>query len=354
MRPLLLALTLCVGAPTLAQTAPSAAVLPAQSREVVAEGRAAIPTAADSPQAAVLRAKKAAQAQALRSAVEKALGIYVSARTLTSNYQLVRDEVTTRAEGFATLKEVISEKVTPTEVRVTLRALVSLRPLAKRLKALGLTRQWRVCCIAVPGSEPEDTRSALAALEDELARAGFVVVADPKEADLTVTLAPTLRRVHTQALRTAAGSMTMHSIRGDLTIRVLRAGETVAALSATETQAHIDPQSAASESIVAAAQRIAPRLIEALLVLPAALSQPLLLEVSGVESATQLGRLEDALQRLDGVSGVMRREYSGGRARWELEVHTDTVPHLAAQLERLSPIGLRIVSESRTRIVARR
>ncbi len=357
MKPLYLALILLVGAPVLAQESrPSlvrASVAPAETREVVAEGRAAIPTDADSPAAAILRAKKAAQSQALRAAVEKALGVYVSARTLTANYQLVRDEVTTRAEGFATLQEVISEKVTPTEVRVTVRALVSLRPLAKQLKGLGLTRAWRIHVSEAPGTAPGACEAGVAALEDELVRAGFVVATGPKDADLLVTLTPKLTRVHAEGLRTAAGPMTMHSIRGELTVRAVRAGEVVAALSASETEAHISPSTAASESVASAARTLSPRLIESLMVLPASLSQPLALQIDGIRSATQVGKIEDALRLLGGVQSVTRRGFASGRARWELEIYTDSLPTLSASLETLSVARLSVVSESRTGIVAR-
>lgn len=352
------ALLLSIGAPVLAQqdtdrTPVRASVAPVETREVVAEGRAPIPFNADSPQAAILQAKKAAQAQALRSAVEKALGIYVSARTLTANYQLVRDEVTTRAEGFATLQEVLSEKVGPTEVRVTLRALVSLKPLAKQLKTLGLTRAWRIAITESQGTTPGDCDAAVTSLEDELSRAGFVVAANPKEADVTVTLAPRLKRVHAMNLRTAAGPMTMHSIRGDLTIKAVRAGETVAAFSASETEAHIDAETAAGESVAAAARNIAPRLIESLLILPASLSQPVVLEISGLSGATQAAKIEDALKALGGVQSVTRRGLAQGKARWELEVYSDAISQLARDVEGLRAARLQVQSESRTRITAR-
>ncbi|MGC4044671.1 MAG: hypothetical protein QM758_12825 [Armatimonas sp.] len=358
MRPLWLAVILIIGTPVLAQQdearAPvRASVAPVETREVVAEGRAAIPFNADSPQAAILQAKKAAQSQALRNAVEKALGIYVSAHTLTANYQLVRDEVTTRAEGFATLQEVLSEKVTPTEVRVTLRALVSLKPLAKQLKTLGLTRAWRISVVEAWGTTPGDCDTAMASLEEELSRAGFVVTANPKEADVSVVLTPKLKRVHAENLRTAAGPMTMHSIRGDLTIKAIRAGETVAAFSASETEVHIDPDTAAGESVAAAARNIAPRLVESLLVLPASLSQTVALEISGISGATQTAKIEDALRALGGVQSVTRRGLAQGKVRWELEVYSDAVPQLARDLEGLKVARLQVQSENRTRISAR-
>ena len=354
--PVLLALLL-LGVPALAQeSATRAAVAPVETREVVAEGVAAIRfDRPDGPGAAVLAAKKAAQAQALRTAVEKALGIYVSGRTLTANYVLVRDEVTTRAEGFATLKDVLSEKVGAQEVRVTVRAIVSLRPLAKRLKALGLIRAWRVKVISDPGVPDAATSRGALALEKSLREAGFSVVPPKGSAELIVRFSPKLTRVHSTQLQTAAGTMTMFSIRSDVSLRAERAGtgEVLAALSASETEAHIAAATAAGLATESAVETLLAALIDDLILVPAALSQPVALTVGGLKSATQMGRLESALRGLGGVQAVTRHGFSGGRATWELDVFTEALPDLAADLERLESVRISVTDESRTRIVAR-
>jgi hypothetical protein len=363
-RLLALAASLCLAVPAaVAQTEDAAAspaatvsVAPAEVREVVAEGRAAI------GETGLIGARKAAEAQALRNAVEKALGIYVSARTLTQNYTLVRDQVVTRSEGFATLKEVVRERVGPQEVRVTVRALVSLRPLAQQLKALNLTRAWRVRVTgkgpaAKGGGEVSALDRAAATLERTLADAGFVVVSDEKEADLVAQIAPNFRTVAEQAVNAGDLPMTMHSVRSDLTLRALRAGtgEVVAALSASDTALHISLNTARSEAADGAMEALAPRLADALMVLPASQSQSVMLVVSNLRSATQVGKLEDALNVLPGVRGITRRSYTAGIAKWELDVFSDATPMLARALEEsagLRHFGLAVAEENRSRIVA--
>ncbi|MBC8101646.1 MAG: hypothetical protein H7Z41_03565 [Cytophagales bacterium] len=332
----------------------TATVAPSEVREVVATGTAAIGTGG------VLAARRAAEAQALRNAVEKTTGVFVSARTLTQNYVLVRDQVTTRAEGFATLKERLNESVGPESVTVRVRALVSLRPLAERLKGLGLTRAWRVHVTGagnLGGTPGAHILAATASLEATLTEAGFVVVSDKKEADIEVLTTPQIVTTHTLPLVTAAGPMTMYTVRGQITTRATRAptGEVVSALATADTDTNISLVTARSNATAAATRTLAPRLAEALMLLPARDSQPVQLVVSGVGSAARAGRLEDALNLLAGVRGVTRRSLKGGEAVWELDVLTDALPLLSRRLEEdaaLRPFRLLVASDGGARIVA--
>ena len=346
-----LLLVLCVLAPLRIQGAPSgpnATVTPPETREIVAEGRAAIGTGG------VPGAREAAVAQALRSAVEQATGVLVSAHTLTSNYRLLQDEVTTRAEGFATLKEIVGERVERGEVRVTVRALVSLRPLARRLKALGLTRAWRV---RVAPEGDEDVAACVALLERTLGDAGFVVVTRADDVDLLVQIMPRFTTVAETPLETAAGAMTLHSVRAEMTVRAVRADteEVVAAFSASNVAPHIEATTARTVGGEKAASAVAPRLAEALMLLPAQASQPVTLVVAGLTRVADVGRLHDALRTLPGVRRVSRRSWEHGTATWEMDVTTDAVPLLGRSLEEdRSTRGFRIAvsSETRARIMA--
>ncbi|MES2459458.1 MAG: hypothetical protein V4671_02665 [Armatimonadota bacterium] len=339
---------------TVPEPALGVTVTPTEVQEVIASGTAAIGTGG------VLAARRAAEAQALRNAVEKTTGVFVSARTLTQNYVLVRDQVMTRAEGFATLKEVLGEKVGPESVTVRVRALVSLRPLAERLKGLGLTRAWRIYISGtgnLGGRPGTHVAAAKATLEKTLVDAGFVVISDKKEADLEVAVKPQLLTTNTLPLDTAAGPMTMYTVRGQMTVRATRTGtgEVVSALSAADSDMNIDLATARGSAAAKAMEILAPRLSSALMVLPAQSAQPIQLVVSNIGSASQAGRLEDALGLLPGVRGITRRSFSSGRATWELDVFTDTVPLLSRRLEEdvsLRPFHLAVASDEGAKIVA--
>jgi hypothetical protein len=337
----------------------TAATAPPEARVVTAEGRAAI----DPAKGGAAGARQAALALALRNAVEKAAGVYVSGRTLTQNYQTLRDQVLTRADGYATLKEVVKEEVGADTVRVVVRAEVTLKPLAEQLKALGLTRAFRVLVRADAGKGSDRAAyaaardSAVSALQNGLTDAGFVVTENPKDADVTVTLAPRFSVTHETPLDTATGKMVMRTVRGDYTVRAAWAGtgEVVAALSATDSAMHIDLATACGQTADDALATLAPRLADALMVLPARASQPVTLVVGGLPRAAAVAKLEDALETLPGVREVRRRAYAAGKATWELDVFTDAVPLLSRAIEEgkpLRPFGLTVTQEARGRVVA--
>jgi hypothetical protein len=326
---------------------------PPTVREVIAEGRAAI------GETGVIGARRAAEAQALRNAVEKALGVYVSAQTLTQNYVMVRDQVVTNATGYATLKEVLKEQVLPQEVRVTVRAIVSLRPLAEQLKALKLTRQFRVRIVATGdrGTPGQHAAQATVTLEKALTDAGFVVVSDGDEADILVKISPRFDTVAERDVLAGDVQMKMYSVRGSLSVRASRVGtgEVVAALSAADTALHINLATARGTAAAGAMDVLSPKLTDALMVLPGALSQPVTLVVSGLSRAAQVSKLEESLNTLTGVRTVTRRSWVVGKATWELDVYSDSVPRLSRNLEEtpsLRPFRLAVASETRARIVA--
>lgn len=347
------------GTPAAAAPPPTIATAPPETREVIAEGRAVI----NLDRGGVPGAREAAIAQALRAAVEKTTGVFVSARTLTSNYQLVQDEVTMRADGFATLGAVLSERRTPGgELRVTVRALVSLRPLARRLKELHLVRAWRVRVQPAPGTN-KIAPDAVALVEQTLVEAGFSVVstndlvsaAEAPDLVVRVSLAP--RTVARMPLDTAAGPMTLSTLRVSAGLRAQRWGtrETVAALSLSETAAHIDENTARASAAGRALETLAPRLADALLVLPAQASRPVTLIVANLPNAARVGRLGDALRLLPGVRSVTRRAWQNKTAVWELDVTSEAVPLLARALEEdaaVRPFGLSVSGETRARIEA--
>ncbi|MDX1933719.1 MAG: hypothetical protein SFU56_14065 [Capsulimonadales bacterium] len=328
-------------------------VTPQEIREVVAEGTAAIGVGG------VPGARRAAEAQALRHAVEKALGVFVSAQSLTRNYSLVRDQVLTRADGFATLKEVVREKIGPEEVTVTVRALVTLKPLARELKALKLTRDFRLSVETADSAGKPLQKEPIATeeLRHRLAEAGFVVVDQSENADILVRIRPRFTTTHETPLDTAAGPMTMYSIEGEVSVQAVRVGtgEIVAAFAAEDTANHINAHTARGETARTAIGVIAPRLIDSLMVLPAALSQPMTLVVTHLRSAAQAGKLEDALERFAGVRKVTRRSFVAGTAQWEMDIVTDAVPLLARGLEEMPefrPFHLTVSEENRSRIRA--
>jgi hypothetical protein len=73
---------------------------------------------------------------ALRSAVEQAAGILITADTLTLNSQLVRDQVYARASGYVKKFDVVSKKIDKGVMTVVIKADVGTAELDKDLEAV--------------------------------------------------------------------------------------------------------------------------------------------------------------------------------------------------------------------------
>jgi len=117
----------------------SGAELPAK-QEIVAQGLTAIT-------GNVSTAKDAAVAQALRDAVEQAVGVYVLSETKVSNFQLLSDDIYTKATGFVSNWEIIEERKQGNYYMVKLKVVVGLEPLTDELKKLGLLKNWKIAVL---------------------------------------------------------------------------------------------------------------------------------------------------------------------------------------------------------------
>ena len=151
----------------------------AQAMEVEAEGMAAV---INGNQAS---ARNQALANAQRNAVEQGVGAILDSKTLSENFQVVRDSVLTSSQGYIKRYKVLSEGLSPDQqnFKVRISATVEERLLEDRLGALRLLHKQmghkRV--LVVYHSENPNAlerkhganHAALQTIRDELNRAGF-------------------------------------------------------------------------------------------------------------------------------------------------------------------------------------
>lgn len=142
----------------------------AESTVIMVDGESAI---VDSKETA----EKNAVAEALRSAVEKASGVYLLSETKTENFQVLSDEIYTKATGFISNYNIVSKSEGSGTVKVKVQATVSLEPLVNSLKKLGLLRKWTVAVIMVNSSKDNNySDAALSAINENVLNSGFRVV----------------------------------------------------------------------------------------------------------------------------------------------------------------------------------
>lgn len=115
---------------------------------VVSEGEAAIISSEGV-------AEQSAVSAALRNAVEQTTGVYVQSDTKVKNFQVLSDEIYTKASGYVSGYEVVSKKTNKDSVWVKVKATVTLEPLFDTLKKLGLLRKWTVAVVLAGGNKQE-------------------------------------------------------------------------------------------------------------------------------------------------------------------------------------------------------
>lgn len=107
----------------------------AESKVVTATGVAAY-TAGDD-----VKARDAATQDAMRKAVEQAVGTMVAAETMVENYALINDNVLTKTQGYIQKYDVISAGPKGNLYEVTISATVAVENLKNDMAALGLLMQ---------------------------------------------------------------------------------------------------------------------------------------------------------------------------------------------------------------------
>lgn len=115
----------------MAWAGPLIAQAPAQSQTVTAEGMAAV-------QGNPAIARDHAVQDALRKAVEQAVGTMVSSETLVENFQVVRDNIYNKSQGYVKDYKIVKESPGTDLYAVTITATVSTENLKNDLGALGL------------------------------------------------------------------------------------------------------------------------------------------------------------------------------------------------------------------------
>ena len=99
---------------------PTQSIIPAiDETEILVEGVAAIEF-----QGGAANARDNALDHALRSAVEQAVGTYITSETQVSNFQLISDNIYSRTSGYVSSYSIVNENQNNGLYRIVLRAIV--------------------------------------------------------------------------------------------------------------------------------------------------------------------------------------------------------------------------------------
>jgi len=106
---------------------------------------------ADIKNGMIAEAQKWAVKDALRNAVEQVLGVYVKSDTEVKNFELVKDEILSKAEGLIKSYDIVQENNDGKTYKVTINAKISLTEIADEVKKLLLNSKikWVIQVLAL-------------------------------------------------------------------------------------------------------------------------------------------------------------------------------------------------------------
>jgi len=358
-------------------------------KSVGAEGVAAI------LQGNLAVARDAAIEDALRKAVEQAVGIFLDSETLVENFQLVNDRILTQSRGYIRGYRILQESRDENTLRVMVEASVAAGRLQDDLAALRalMVRKHRPRVMVLidevslgeygqigPWSDLSQVEAILtqkmrekgfhfvdqAAVRRNISRdrallliegnmEGARAIASEHRAELLILGKATARPTPVKDLRPLDRSG-MRSCQAQLSARAFRpdTGETLASVAESAAAVHIDEMVAASEALRKAAEKVAAALIEQITEKWGQETKGtavIELVISGL-AFRDLSLLKEVLGReVKGVKGVHQRSYQSQVARIDVDYAGD--PQILAEelaLRDFRGVRLEVVGFSAHRI----
>lgn len=327
---------------------------------VTAEGMAAIK---DNNTA---MARDNAVQNALRIAVEQAVGTMIASETAIENYQVLSDSIYTKTQGYIQNYRITSEKSVENLYQVTIQARAATGKLKNDLMALGLLmarkNMPRVMIMVAEQNvgqahysywwHAQYYQSDLSVVEntlmEKLVSKGFNVVdhsvktktlkinAPYKVVTLSNTAIKSLGNlfdaevvIYGKALAKLAGSVmgtSMKSVQADLSLKAVNTdtGQVIASATQHSAAVHISEITAGSNALSLATNEIADSLLSQIIDRWAQdVNQGTLISliITGVSSNRNLVKFKSVLKnKVRGISGVFQRGLSSGTATLDIQL----------------------------------
>jgi hypothetical protein len=339
----------------------------AQTQTVTAEGMAGVK---DDPGIA----RDAAIQDALRKAVEQAVGTMVSSETLVENFQVVRDNIYNKSAGYVKEYKVVKESPGKDLHTVTISAVVATSDLKNDLGALNLLHQrvgkprtlfmiaeqnigqevllywwgtWGAPGGAVAVGQTVDIAVSETALKEEFANKGFNVIDISavtgkfqisnayRIADLTDAGAREIGRKMGAELIVKGKALAKEGPRGagsavgsylaDITLSAVRVdnGQVLGSVRAQGVARHVTQHVGGNNAIEQAARNAAEKIIDQITAKWTAETsggQLTQITITGLGSMKELVKIKEFLKsHVRGVQNVIQRSYEGGTAVLEVD-----------------------------------
>lgn len=297
--------------------------------------------------------RQRALAMAQKSAVERVVGVYVSAKTRVDAALVVDQKILARLDGYVRRYDVLDEKEEAGIRKVRIRAFILQRKLGDDLRSAGLSGtepvpgnpRVSVRILDRSGRSPSLERAASGTIRRQLVERGFTVIEDAQEsaarADLVVSGDVQVSEVVDERLEG------FHSSRARLRAQV-KQRETGAVLAekTQEASAMDVAASVADEKAVDTAGRMLAEMLVAELAGRLKALGPLLVRIHGIRGLSEVERIVGGLRTIPETSAVTLSEYRNGAAEMSVSAAGLSSEELAAILIKTKkpPLALRSLS----------
>lgn len=318
--------------------------------------------------------KDAALATAQRSAVEKVVGVYVSARTRVSKAVAIQQRILADTAGYVKRYEVIDEGREDRYYKLKIRALVSFERVARDLKSFGLMDVQDIGSprVAVLIDESVDGKAAGSAhaatgVTKALMAGGFTVVdkaalsgARVGKGDVTgaselgtklgVELV-VLGDAEAERVQPHPNFSGFSSYRARVAAKAVRSGTSQVVASGEHRASGLDisPSAAASKALKDTGEVLGDELRVGIVDVLSSRSD-IRLVATGLRDMEELKRLLAELGAVPGVDAVFLRGYAKGRAEISINAAPLTGGDVAGKLDSLRAPSVRVTNASTSAI----
>ncbi|HYB20583.1 MAG TPA: flagellar assembly protein T N-terminal domain-containing protein, partial [Thermodesulfobacteriota bacterium] len=306
---------------------------------------------------------------ALRKAVEQAVGTMVSSETMVQNFQTLNDQIYTQSQGYVQNYKVLSENQRANVYEVTIQASVATGPIKEKLEALGfLLQQVGMPRIMILVAEQNIGRESYTywwgaqrggqvnlniaenTIMDRFREKGFDLV-DPQAQDIKVppalqvmelndrgaitlgkqveaeivivgkALAKTVGSIAGTSMKSAQANISLKAIQID-NGRVLSAGSEIGAA------VHIDEVTAGTEAIKKASAKMSDKLMDDIIKnfqKRIASTTRVQLTIFGLAGAEELRKFKSSvLGQVRGIEGAYERSFTENVAKMDVDIKGST------------------------------
>ncbi len=326
----------------------------------------------------LLGVKRAAQSDAYKNAIEKVVGVFISARTMVDKAITIQQNILGKTDGYIKKHEIIKEgKEADGLYHMHIRALVSYKQIQNDLKELDVLQlptvgNPRVAILldeTIEGSEVQVTACS-DGLSQGLLERGYKVVdrselaairvaeatKDLLSGDQAKALKPIVQKLNAEvvvtgkaaaSLLTAQGLGGLISYRATMTAKAIKAqtGEILATVTIQGSGLDATKEAAAQKAMAAlgknAANDLSGRIASEL-----AKKSSVLVTVRGLPSLSRLSEVKEAILKTAGVGDLFMRSYAEGIAEMDVKINSATSLDLANTLTKNAALHAQILSQT--------